>query len=315
MTVFIATRNGVYRWTTTSPNPCKHILHSGDTLRLRTFENHEGVFATSKSGLYRSTDTGTTWEKLDVPQKEVFSVVGSPDGKRIYAGTHPAHLYVSNDDGESWDELEHFQTLSTRNEWHTPRHRNAAHVRTLGVHPDAPERVIAGVEVGGVYVSDDTGETWNDRRTNAGEVLDLQDDIHHVLILDPDSFIASCGEGLFRTHDTGRSWTRIDDDDDLTYFRETFHHDGILYTGAHTKPGTWNSGEGPALLEYHVENKTFERVPYPGRAQNEFVISWTSADENILAGTNAGRILRREDECWRPMGTVPARIRSISAST
>lgn len=315
MTLLIATRNGVYRTTNDSLDAFEHVLDAGDTLRVRTFENHDGVFAASKSGLYRSHDAGTTWEALAVPQEEVFSIVGSPDGRRLYAGTHPAHVYVSDDHGASWDELESFQALSTRNDWHTPRHRNAAHVRSLGVHSDAPSRVIAGVEVGGIYVSDDNGETWNDRRTNPDTELDLQDDIHHILVLGSDTFIASCGEGLFRTQDTGRSWTRIDEQDDLTYFREAFHHEGVLYAGAHTKPGTWDHGTGPALLEYHIDSQTAERASYPGESSNEFVIAWTSVNRHVLAGTNTGRLLGREDDGWRTVGKVPDRIRSISKTT
>ena len=53
-------------------------------------------------------DEGQTWEDLGVPQEEVYSIVASPDGERLYAGTHPAHLYVSTDSGETWDELEGF---------------------------------------------------------------------------------------------------------------------------------------------------------------------------------------------------------------
>ena len=313
MTLLIATRNGVYRTTNDSLDTYEHVLESGDTLRVRTFENHDGVFAASKSGLYRSHDSGTTWEALDVPQEEVFSVVGSPDGKRLYAGTHPAHLYVSDDQGASWDELDSFQTLPTRNEWHTPRHRNAAHVRSLAVHPDVPNRVIAGVEVGGVYVSDHDGETWNDRRTHSGMELDLRDDVHHLLVVGADSIIASCGEGLFRTHDTGRSWTRIDDQGDLTYFREAFYHEGVLYAGAHSKPGTWNTNGGPALLECHLDRETFERVPYPGEAENEFIIAWSVENGSVLAGTNTGRVLRRDDDRWTSRGNVPSPLRSLMA--
>lgn len=108
-----------------------------------------------------------------MPREEVFSVVVNPDGDRLYAGTHPAHLYVSTDDGETWTELEGLQDLPSREEWHTPRHRNETHIRSLGVHPDAPERVIAGVEVGGVHVSEDDGETWTER-SECGLVTSLR---------------------------------------------------------------------------------------------------------------------------------------------
>lgn len=66
---------------------------------------------------------------------------------------------MSENSGTSWRELEGFQELPSREEWFTPRHRNKAHVRSLDTHPDTPDRVIAGVKIGGVHPSDDHGET------------------------------------------------------------------------------------------------------------------------------------------------------------
>jgi photosystem II stability/assembly factor-like uncharacterized protein len=107
MTLIIGTRDGVFRSKNDALNDIEHVLDSGDTLRVRTFENHEGIFVAAKTGLYRSMNDGTTWENLGVPQG-VFSVVSSPDGTRLFAGTHPAHLYVSMDHGEIWQEIESF---------------------------------------------------------------------------------------------------------------------------------------------------------------------------------------------------------------
>jgi hypothetical protein len=131
-------------------------------------------------------------------------------------------------------------------EWHTPRHRNEAHIRSLGVHPDAPERVVAGVEVGGVHVSDDSGETWTERRNG------VHDDVHHVFVLGAEEYIASCGGGLYRTRDSGESWTRLDGALDHTYFREAFADEGRLYAAAaRGPPGTWGGANGAdaALFE------------------------------------------------------------------
>ena len=308
MAVLIGTRDGVYRTETLPVEDADHVLDSGDTLRVRTFPAMNGVFAASKSGLYRSVDEGQTWENLGVPQEEVYSVVASSDGERLYAGTHPAHLYVSTDDGETWEELDGFQDLPSRDQWYTPRHRNEAHVRSLGVHPETPNRVIAGVEVGGVHVSEDRGETWTERRDG------VHDDIHHVLILGPDEYVASTGDGLYRTRDAGQSWTRLDTDLDHRYFREAFALDGRLYAAAaRSSPGTW-SGENGAdaiLVESTDTGDTFETVSYPSKPE-EVILAWTAVDGSVLAGTNDGRLIRRgSDGTWTDAGQVPADIRSL----
>lgn len=163
------------------------ILLIGTQDGVHTFEEH-GSFAASKTGLYHSADQGIIWDRLGVPQEEVYVVAVSPDSSRLYAGTHPAHIYVSTDQGRTWTELEGFQELPSRDQWHTSLHRGKSHVRSLDVHADTPDRVVAGVEVGGVHISDDNGKTWTERC--AGLELergdDPQYDIHHVLVVTAD---------------------------------------------------------------------------------------------------------------------------------
>ena len=315
MALLIGTHDGVFQSRSNAFDDTEKVLDAGSTLRIRTFEHHEGVFAATKTGLYRSADDGATWENLGVPRTEVFSVAGSPDGTRLYAGTHPAHIYVSADHGKTWDELEGFQELPSRDQWHTPRHRNEAHVRSLGVHSDAPERVITGVEVGGIHVSDDNGETWTERRDGLpANRMNLQYDVHHILVLGADEWVVSCGGGLYRTRDAGRSWTRLDTDLDQTYFQEVFAYQDRLYAGAETlPPGPRHPERGAdaALFESQDGGDTFEAVSYSG-APNEVVVAWTVADGRVLAGTTGGRVIAREDDGWVMLGRIPAGIRSLT---
>jgi photosystem II stability/assembly factor-like uncharacterized protein len=311
MAVLIGTRDGVYRAAGIPVEDATKVLESGNTLRVRTFPAIDGLFAATKTGLYRSLDDGRAWTNLDVPRNEVYSVVASPDGERLYAGTHPAHLYVSTESGDTWDELDGFQELPSRDQWHTPRHRNEAHVRSLGVHPATPARVIAGVEVGGVHISEDTGETWTERRDG------VHDDIHHVLVLGPDEYVASTGYGLYRTRDVGEAWTRLDTEVDHRYFREAFAFDGRLYAAAaRSSPGTWRgeSGADAILVESTDTGERFESIRYPGHPE-EVVLAWTAVDGTVVAGTNEGRLISREsDGTWTDVGRVPAGIRSLESS-
>jgi photosystem II stability/assembly factor-like uncharacterized protein len=310
MAVCIGTRDGVYRAANVPIGDVDHVLDSGNTLRVRTFPAVDGVFAATETGLYRSADDGQTWKHLDVPREEVYSVVGSPDGKRLYAGTHPAHLSVSTDHGDTWNELDGFQDLPSRDQWHTPRHRNEAHVRSLGVYPATADRVIAGVEVGGVHISDDAGDTWTERRDG------VHNDIHHVLVLGSDEYVASTGNGLYRTRDAGRSWIRLDTGLDHRYFREAFALDDRLYAAAaRSSPGTWRgeTGADAILAESSDGGETFETVSYPGHPE-EVVLAWTAVDGTAVAGTNDGRLISRDsDETWSDVGQVSAGIRSLES--
>lgn len=306
--LLIGTTEGIYRAPIDEIDDATRVLDSKRVLRIRKFDG--ALFAATQSGLFRSTDGGATWTDLNVPRDEVYSVLLSPAGQRLYAGTHPAHLYVSTDEGNSWRELEGLQDLPSREEWRLPRHRNEAHVRSLGAYSDAPERVIAGIEVGGVHVSDDSGDTWTERRDG------LHDDVHHVLVQDSEQFVASCGGGLYRTRDAGRSWARLDGDVDHTYFRESFASGGRLYTAAaRSAPPSWGGEHGPdaALFESSDGGDTLESVSYPGQPE-EFILAWTASDEagdDVFAGTRGGHVLRRMDGEWTKSGKVPAGIPSL----
>jgi photosystem II stability/assembly factor-like uncharacterized protein len=306
VTLLLGAEDGVYRTTDVHFEDATRVADTGRVMRV-TRPGNDAAFACTKTGLYRSTDGGRTWTDLGVPHEEVYSVCRSPDGERLHAGTHPAHLYVSHDNGASWRELEGFQALPSREEWFTPRHRNEAHVRSLDIHPDAPDRVIAGVEVGGVHVSEDRGETWRERRDG------VHDDVHHVLVSDPETWIASCGGGLYRTGTAGRAWTRLDGDLSRHYFREAIEHDGRLYAAAaRSSPGTWRgeSGADAGLFVSEDGGETFRSISYPGKPK-EVILAWTVADGRVVAGTNEGRVLLEVDGTWETSGELSTGIRSL----
>jgi photosystem II stability/assembly factor-like uncharacterized protein len=319
------TYDGVFRADGPRFDDAEQVLDADRVMRVRRFDAWDGAFAATKSGLYRTTDGGDSWSDLggearsaseserggttreQLPREEVYSVLGDPAGERLYAGTHPAHLYVSEDAGKTWRELDGFQDLPSREEWHTPRHRNEAHVRALRAHPDAPGRVIAGVEVGGVHVSDDKGETWTERKQG------VHDDIHHVLVIGPDEYVASTGNGLYQTRDAGENWTRLDESLDQRYFREAFVHDDVLYAAAaQSSPGTWQGQDGAeaALFESTDGGDSFEALDYPGRPE-EVVLAWTTHDGEVVAGTNDGRIAVRDVDGWVETGQLPSGVSSL----
>lgn len=303
MKLLAGTRNGVYRGTSASFDDAVRVLDSDRVMRLRTFGPR--TYAATRGGLYRSLDDGDSWTRLETPRPEVYSVLEHPEEERLYAGTHPAHCYVSTDAGDTWSECRGLQELPSRESWHTPRHRNEAHVRALRASGD---RLVAGIEVGGVHVSDDGGETWTERRDG------LHDDVHHVLVADG-TWVASTGDGLYRTDDDGRTWTRLDGDVDYRYFRAAHVRDGRLYAAATAgPPPTWEGPRGTdaALFESGDGGESLRTVEYPG-SPGEFVLSWATGGSDLFAGTTAGQLLRRTDGEWLGAGSVPSSIVSLAA--
>ena len=304
MTLLFGTRSGVYRAAPDALDDAVRVLDSEPVSRLRRFEDR--TYAATQSGLYRSTDGGRSWNGLEDPKTEVYSVLEAPPGERLYAGTRPPHLYVSDDGGTTWERGADFEDVpgDARRVLRRPDERQ---VRTLGA---ATDRLVAGIEVGGVHYSDDGGRTW--RRRSEG----VDGDVHHVLVREANRWIASTGDGLYRTRDAGRTWTRLDEALDRDYFREAFVNDGRLYAaGASGPPATWEGPRGTdaALYESDDEGDTLESIHYAG-APGEFVISWTATQDDVYAGTTAGGILRRDVGGWIGVGSVSSEIRSMTVA-
>jgi hypothetical protein len=278
------------------------LLDSGRVRRVRSFEDFDGTFAATGTGLYHSFD-GTDWTNLGVPQEKVYAVGASPEGDRLYAGTRPAHLYVARTDdssleGLAWRALDGFQELPSRDEWRLPRHENLAQVRDVHVLPGSPERMVAGVEVGGVHVSTDGGATWTER--NEG----VHNDIHELHVVGPGELVAATGFGLFHTADTGRSWTRLDRGFDQRYFRAVVAVDGEIYAaGALANSSTWEDDDTDPVFFVSHDAETIEPVDHP--RPDEMVTGMTTTDGTLFAATHRGTVLVRRSDEWAVSGSVP----------
>ncbi len=303
--LLIGSDDGVYRVTgLDGADPDATRVHeTGRVRRVRKCEGLAGVFAATETGLYHSLD-GETWRSLDGPRENVYAVGASPDGDRLYAGTRPAHLYVARPGGGepgedlTWEELDGFQELPSRDEWRLPRHENLAQVRDVHVHPGVPDRVVAGVEVGGVHVSEDRGETWTERRHGADS------DIHELHLVGPDEFVAATGFGLYHTTDAGRSWTRLDEGYEQRYFRTAFAVDGAVYAGgALANSSTWNDADADPELFVSRDRETIDPVEHP--CPDETVTGLTAVDGSVVAATHGGTVMVRDSGEWTVAASFP----------
>jgi len=347
MSLLIGTDNGLYRVDDVpfERGEAERVLDCGVVTAVRSWEHTDGVFVASTTGAYRSIDGGETFEDLGVPlgdrfwhagTSEVWSILATADGA-LYAGTNDPYLFRSVDEGETWMELKGFRELPSRGHWESPIDPHYARLRALEAVPGRPERLIAGVEAGGIHLSDDGGQTWTDRRET------IVDDIHQVLPISEDVWLATTGYldhnlenlglghavgigGLYRTVDAGDSWTRIDEGNDFSYIRRVFIHDGILiFCGGEEAPPAWvNDEHEAALFESTNFGRDYERVPYPGEP-HEMIETWTVHDGDVLCGSGlfdvpeqrddvSGRIMRRSGaEEYETVGRLDANVSRMEA--
>jgi photosystem II stability/assembly factor-like uncharacterized protein len=350
MALLMGTDHGLYRADELpfEAGAAERVLDCGRVSLVREFEHAEGVFVAAADGAYRSRDGGESFERLGVPTGDrywvdgdavVWSLLATREGA-LYAGTTEPALYRSLDDGESWHELRGFRELDSLVHWESPEDPDSPRPRSLESVPGKPGRIVAGIEVGGVHVSDDGGETWTDRRDG------IEDDVHHVLPLTADCWLVATGYfdlelekvgletglghatgwgGLYRTTDAGASWKRLDPGNDFAYIRRVFTHDGtVFFSGAEGAPPAWARDEHEAhLFESTDFGRSFERVPYPGEP-HEVIEDWIVDDDGTVLCCSGlfdipeprddidGRVMRRTDEGeYETLGTVPSSIGRI----
>src|SRR5918999_1679449 len=167
----------------------------------------------TRDGLVRLDGTGASWESTALLEGTAVRcaaagrgrvLVGTPDGA-LLAGTEPSRLFRSPD-GERWAELEALQSIPSRGTWSYPPRPWTSHVRWIAPDPHRAERLLVGIELGGLMYSDDGGESFTDHRPGAERDV-------HMLAWHPRAegrSYEAAGGGAAWSRDGGWSWAEAD---------------------------------------------------------------------------------------------------------
>jgi photosystem II stability/assembly factor-like uncharacterized protein len=213
--LLVATIDGViflHREDQGSPWVVQHKGLEGRHIIALVVEPDSGtIFATMHNGgVAASEDFGKTWDfrNKGIASENVYCITCSKAGDkvRLYVGTEPAHLYVSEDMGHKWRELATLREVPSVSNWTFPAPPHNAHVKNIAVDPSNPDTVYACVEQGGLFKSSDAGETWK-------ELQGFNDDCHRLFIRpsNTEELILPTGYGFYRSADGGDSWEEISD--------------------------------------------------------------------------------------------------------
>lgn len=173
------------------------------------------ILAGTTNGVFRSEDEGQSWQEASngLTARHVRWMAYHPDiSDRELAGTEPAEIFVSQDGGDSWRACPEVAQLRDKFKWSLPYSPEAGCVRGFAFHGS---RVYAAVEVGGVLVSDDGGETWQLAEGSDGNP-DLEGppepfvypDVHSLEVhpSSADLVYAPTGGGFYHSNDGGKTW-------------------------------------------------------------------------------------------------------------
>ncbi len=242
--LLIATRKGAFflstdknreKWTLSEPHFLGHIIYhivsdprNGKNLLMAAKTGHLGPT------VYRSCDAGASWVEAKSPP--AFPKVESSDkgravdlvfwlspahkseSDRWYAGTSPAGIFRSDDNGDTWEPLDGFNDNPKYGDWTalgaTP---GGQLVHSIIVHPDNPAHIYFGLSVGGVFESTDHGASWAPLNKGcAADFIPEPDpefghDPHCLVLhpLKPERLYQQNHCGIYRLDRPGKEWARI----------------------------------------------------------------------------------------------------------
>jgi len=240
--LLVGTRKGLFsiekvnkRWVMREPG----FLGDPVTAVLAT-DNGATVYAALNLGHFgvkmrRSKDGGRTWEEQATPayppqpenapgapwklvQVWTLESGGSDEPGVLWAGTIPGGLFRSNDGGESWTLVRSLWDHPQRAEWMGGGY-DAPGIHSVCVDPRDSRRITVAVSTGGVWKSNDRGETWALRASGMrAEYMPpdqqgnpLVQDVHRMVATrsDPDILWVQHHNGVFRSTDGAESWSEI----------------------------------------------------------------------------------------------------------
>jgi BNR/Asp-box repeat protein len=268
------------------------------------------LVGTRERGAFLSDDGGATWEQIELPEPGVFSVAISAADGALYAGTEPSRLFVARDGG-TWTELEALQEIPSRDRWSFPPRPWTHHVRWIAPDPHRAERLLVGIELGGLMASEDGGATFSDHRP--GAKLDAHSLAWHPHV--EGRAYQAAGDGAAWSHDGGRTWEPADTGRDLGYcwaLAVDRADPERWYVSAASGPGAAHSTSSARGRLYRWHD-SWEARPLPA---DSMPYALEATDGELLAGMADGRILLSRDggERWDELGPRVGSITAMAAA-
>jgi len=269
-------------------------------------------------GVKRTTDGGETWHGAGLSEAQVFSMAVSPADGAVYAGCEPSMLLRSRDGGSSWEELSALRDIPSAPTWSFPPRPWTSHVRWIAPSPHEAERLLVGIELGGVMLTEDGGETWLDHRPGA------QPDCHALAWHPRERGRAyeAGGGGAAWSFDGGETWRAADEGRDRHYtwaLAVDPKDPDRWYVSASTGPGAAHRGGDPQARVYRWQGTGPWRALDGGLPEplDSMPYALTFGGDRLYTGLADGRIYQSSDrgESWETIeveGEAPSAVVALA---
>ena len=269
------------------------------------------LYAGANDGVYKSSDGGQSFARLDSPMNELDVrriAVDPADPDTLFAGTRPAALYRSRDGGRSWTRLPAEIAEECPNV-RVPR------VTALTVDPSDRRVIWAGIEVDGVRRSTDGGDSW--QRIGPEAIPDP--DIHDIAVTvnGGTTVLTSTPGEIFASHDRGGSWQGLGVRDRfrLRYCRHLAQKADDPTT-LFVATGNGAAGDAGAIERSQDGGKSWQAANLPAEPNSPiWAFATNPADPGlVLACSHYGELYASADagDSWRKLRREFTEIRSLA---
>lgn len=173
------------------------------------------LFVSTQKGIERSDDNGTTWLRKNVGFKDSSSVNSKPDSTALYLSLAPnGDLYVSSYYGAI------FRSANNGDSWIRPLTRQPGTRFISAMLVASNENIVVGnfgnkaAHIGGnIYVSRDSGATWDSVYNRPANTDENKNDIDKLIRVPGSSVLYANAHGItLRSIDNGVNWVVMDSD-------------------------------------------------------------------------------------------------------
>lgn len=157
-------------------------------------EDSDRIYIGEEDGMHYSKNAGKSFKAVKkLPYAVNNFAQHKSDAQRLYLGTEDHGIYISNDHGESWQQVDGASANTT--------------VYSVTVDPRNPDIVLAGTYTNGIFRSTDRGKTWQAITNGVNDIP-----VYNIVMHPDDSTIMFAGtvdKGLLRSTDGGNSWQQF----------------------------------------------------------------------------------------------------------
>lgn len=248
--LLLGTRKGLFIFEETANGwRAVQTAHLGQPVEYATRDPRNGtVWAAIDNGhwgekLHRSRDEGASWEEIELPKypegERVFLPFSQDEDKtkaatlenvwmiqpgaddqpdRLYLGTNPGGLFVSDDGGENFE--------LNRGLWDHPSRmggswfgggRDTPGIHSIAIHPEDHDHMFVGLSCAGIFETRDGGENWTPRNKGMKAPFlpdpdaEVGHDPHFIMMCatSPDTIWQQNHHGVYVSKDGAASWTEV----------------------------------------------------------------------------------------------------------